>query len=83
MTNMPVSVAIDGPSGAGKSTLARAIAAKFGFIYVDTGALYRTIGMFMINSGVDRKSSDEVVSHLDKFSLELKFLDGKQVILLD
>ncbi len=78
-----IRIAIDGPGGAGKSSVAKAVASELQIIYVDTGALYRTIGMFMINSGVDLKSSDEVISHLDKFSLELKFIDGKQVILLD
>ena len=48
----PFSVAIDGPSGAGKSTIARASALRFGFIYVDTGAMYRTIGLAALRSGL-------------------------------
>jgi cytidylate kinase len=78
-----IRIAIDGPGGAGKSSVAKAVASELQIIYVDTGALYRTIGMFMLESGVDLKSTDDVISKLDKFSLELKFTDGKQVILLN
>ena len=52
-----IRIAIDGPGGAGKSSLAKAVAAKLGIIYVDTGALYRTIGLFVLNSGVDPKNA--------------------------
>ena len=48
-----ISVAIDGPAGAGKSTIARAVSAALGFLYVDTGALYRTIALFVLRAGVD------------------------------
>ena len=78
-----IRIAIDGPGGAGKSSVAKAVASELQIIYVDTGALYRTIGMFMLESGVDLKNADDVISNLDKFSLELKFTDGKQVILLN
>ena len=78
-----IRIAIDGPGGAGKSSVAKIIAKELGIIYVDTGALYRTIGMFMMESGVDLKNADDVISNLDKFNLELKFTDGKQVILLN
>ncbi len=76
-------IAIDGPGGAGKSSVAKAIAARLGIIYVDTGALYRTIGLYMLNHGIDPTSAPDVVSKLNDFTLELKFQDGKQVILLD
>ena len=76
-------IAIDGPGGAGKSSVAKSVAKKLGIIYVDTGALYRNIGLFMLRSGVDPKDSAAVVSMLDKFTLELKFEGGKQVILLN
>lgn len=78
-----IRIAIDGPGGAGKSSVAKAVASELQIIYVDTGALYRTIGMYMINSGIDLKNSVDVINHLDKFTLELKFIDGKQVILLN
>ena len=76
-------IAIDGPSGAGKSSVAKSVAKKLGIIYVDTGALYRTIGLYMLNHGIDTKDRDAVVSRLNDFKLELTFVDGNQVILLD
>ncbi len=78
-----VRIAIDGPGGAGKSSVAKSIAKKLGIIYVDTGALYRNIGLFMLKCGIDPKDSDAVSAALDKFTLELKFTDGRQIILLD
>ena len=78
-----IRIAIDGPGGAGKSSLAKAIAKELGIIYVDTGALYRTIGLFMLNIGVNPKDNDAVTAHLNDFTLELAFADGKQIILLN
>ncbi len=78
-----IRIAIDGPGGAGKSTVAKALAKELGFIYVDTGALYRSIGLFMLKNNVDIKDTEKVVSLLGSFTLELKFIDGKQVILLN
>ena len=78
-----IRIAIDGPGGAGKSSLAKAVAARLGIIYVDTGALYRTIGLYMLKHGIDSKDSDSVIASLNSFTLELKFTDGKQIILLD
>ena len=78
-----IRIAIDGPGGAGKSSVAKAVAKELGIIYVDTGALYRTIGLYMLNHGVDPKNTDEVTNRLNDFSLELAFIEGKQVILLD
>ncbi len=78
-----IRIAIDGPSGAGKSSVAKAVASELKIIYVDTGALYRTIGMFMIESGVDLKNHEDVANHLGDFTLNLEFKDGKQVILLN
>lgn len=78
-----IRIAIDGPGGAGKSTVAKAIAAKLGIIYVDTGALYRTIGLYMLRCGVDPKDAESVAARLGSFDLELKFIDGKQTVLLN
>ena len=78
-----IRIAIDGPGGAGKSSVAKAVAAKLGIIYVDTGALYRTIGLFMLRSNINPKDEKSVTAALPRFSLELKFIDGKQTILLD
>ncbi len=76
-------IAIDGPGGAGKSSVAKALAKRLGIIYVDTGALYRNIGLFMLEAGIDPKDSERVSAALGDFTLELKFENGKQVILLN
>ena len=78
-----IRIAIDGPGGAGKSSLAKAVAQKMEIIYVDTGALYRTIGYYMLNHGIDPTDSVAVANALGSFSLELTYVDGEQVILLD
>jgi len=67
------SVALDGPAGAGKSTLAKKIARHFGFIYVDTGALYRSIGLYAFRSGVDSLDKKNVVALLPKIKLEMEY----------
>ena len=77
-----IRIAIDGPGGAGKSSLAKAVASRLGIIYVDTGALYRTIGLYMLRNGINPKDADTVTAALHDFKLELKFIDGKQTILL-
>ena len=78
-----IRIAIDGPGGAGKSSLAKAVARELGIIYVDTGALYRNIGLFCLRRGADCKNPDDIIPLLSEISLELKFEDGKQVILLN
>ena len=67
------SIAIDGPSGAGKSTMAKMLAKKFGLIYVDTGAIYRTVGLFARNNGVASKDIDGVTALLDTIKIEMKY----------
>ena len=76
-------IAIDGPGGAGKSSLAKAVAKRLEIIYVDTGALYRTVGYYMLNHGIDPTDATSVANELGKFTLELTYVDGDQVILLD
>ena len=79
-----ISIAIDGPSGAGKSTLARSIAAKLGYLYVDTGAIYRTIGYYMFTKGIDPKNEEAVVTQLPGVHPELIYgEDGLQHMLLN
>ena len=78
-----IRIAIDGPGGAGKSSVAKAVSKALGIIYVDTGALYRNIGLFMLDNGIDPKDSNSVINALSQINLELKFVDGKQVILLN
>ena len=64
-------VAIDGPAGAGKSSIAKAIAAKKGYIYVDTGAMYRAIGYYCLQNGIDTKDSAAVIAALDHITVDL------------
>ena len=70
-----ISVAIDGPSGAGKSTLARAVAGRLGYVYVDTGAIYRTIGYHIWRTGVDPRDGAAVEAELPKIRVELRHGD--------
>ncbi len=78
-----IRIAIDGPGGAGKSSVAKAVSKALGIIYVDTGALYRNIGLYMLENGIDPHDSEKVVAALPGVTLELKFEDGRQVILLN
>lgn len=74
-----INVAIDGPAGAGKSTISRKAAAELGFIYIDTGALYRTVGLNALRKGADLQSDDSIIATLtDDVKVELKFIDGEQ-----
>ena len=75
-------VAIDGPSGAGKSTIARRIAEKTGLIYVDTGALYRTVGLWAMQNGVASDDTAGIIGLLDSLDIALTWADGVQVVLL-
>ena len=80
----PISIAIDGPSGAGKSTMARKLAADFGFIYVDTGAIYRTVGLAAYRAGIDRHDEPAVKALLPKLSIEMRYNEaGEQRMFLD
>jgi len=76
-------IAIDGPSGAGKSTVAKALAKKLGIVYVDTGALYRTVGYFTRENGVDPKDADGVTALLPGINIEVKYEDGTQKVYLN
>lgn len=74
-----ISIAIDGPAGAGKSTLSRKLAQSLGFLYVDTGAIYRTLGLFVEKSGKDCSKPSEVIALLDQVQIELRHeSDGLQ-----
>lgn len=70
-----VSIAVDGPSGAGKSTLARMLAESLGFLYVDTGAIYRTVALHILRSGILPQDTAAVTASLDKISVDLKYGD--------
>jgi cytidylate kinase len=76
-------IAIDGPSGAGKSTVAKALAARLGIVYVDTGALYRTIGYYVRKKETDPKDALAVEALLPEIEIELKYENGTQVVYLN
>ena len=79
-----ISVAIDGPSGAGKSTVSRSVAKAFGFIYVDTGAMYRTIGLAAFRKGLDTKDKPSIIGILPELDIELKYNEqGEQRMYLN
>lgn len=80
---MGLNVALDGPSGAGKSTIAKAAAAKLGFVYVDTGALYRSIAYRAISNGADVNDAAQVTAQLEGAELKLKYENGAQKVLLN
>ena len=76
-------IAIDGPAGAGKSTIARALARKLGYIYVDTGALSRSIGLYCTEAGVSLEDKAAVTAALEQIRVELRYVDGVQRVLLN
>ena len=76
-------IAIDGPSGAGKSSVAKAIAAKLGIVYVDTGALYRTVGYYVRSRGIAREDRAGIVSCLPHIHIEVRYEDGAQHVYLN
>lgn len=79
-----VNIAIDGPSGAGKSTVARAAAIKLGYVYIDTGAMYRTVGLYMLRNNVDIKAQTEtVISLLPNVKIDLGYIEDVQHIFLN
>lgn len=83
MNNNVINVAIDGPGGAGKSTSARAAAKELGYIYVDTGALYRAVGVNALRNNVDTKDFSAVAASIKGISVDLVFENGEQKVLLD
>lgn len=78
-----ISVAIDGPSGAGKSSLAKRLAADLGFVYVDTGAMYRAIGLYAVRQGADLHDADAVAALLPQIRLDIRLEDGAQHVYLN
>ena len=75
-----MNIALDGPSGAGKSTLAKALAKKLGYIYTDTGAMYRTIGLAVKRLGIEPTDTDAVTAALPEIKISLRFENGEQKI---
>lgn len=78
-----ISIAIDGPSGAGKSTISKAVAKKLGYLYVDTGAIYRTVGVFVRKKGVDPCDAEGVSALLPQIQIEMRHTDGAQRMYLN
>lgn len=78
-----ISVAIDGPVGAGKSTIARTAAQRLGFVYCDTGALYRAIGLYCSRRGTDLSNAADVAARLPEISLNIRITDGVQRVYLN
>lgn len=76
-------IAIDGPAGAGKSSISRAASAKLEFLYVDTGALYRTVALGVLRTGLKPEETDAVVANLQSTKVDLKFVDGEQRVFLN
>ena len=80
-----IQIAIDGPSGAGKSSLSKAVAKSMGIIYVDTGALYRTVGFYARSIGIpaDKTEINRIVPHLGEITIEVKYENGIQCVYLN
>lgn len=78
-----IRIALDGPSGAGKSTIAKAVAAKLGLVYVDTGALYRSVGLYAIENGFDADDTDAIIASLDKIDIKMTYENGTQKVYLN
>ena len=80
---MSKQIAIDGPAGAGKSTIAKRVAKDLSFVYVDTGAMYRSIGLYMLKNGIDIHDKDAVEKDSEKADVRLSYIDGTQHVLLN
>lgn len=77
-----INIAIDGPAGAGKSTIAKAVAARKGYIYVDTGAMYRAMALFILRNGIDPEDAAAISAKCAEADITIEYRDGVQVVLL-
>lgn len=80
---VPISIAIDGPSGAGKSTIAKIISKEIGFVYIDTGAMYRAVALQAIRSNVSSLNKSAVEALLNDINIEIKYINDQQRIILN
>lgn len=80
---MSFNIAIDGPAGAGKSTIARAAARSLGFLYVDTGAMYRAIALYLLRNDADVNNDNELERYLDQITIRIAYSNGEQQIILN
>ncbi len=78
-----ISIAIDGPSGSGKSTAAHKLAERLGYMYVDTGAMYRTVGLYVYRKGKNPDSEEETASVLPGLDMDIEYIDGIQHMYID
>ena len=76
-------IALDGPSGAGKSSIAKRLSAELGFVYVDTGAMYRSIGLYCLQNGIDTADEAAVTAALPQIDIALKYVGGEQRVILN
>lgn len=79
---MSKNIAIDGPAGAGKSTIAKIVAKKMNYIYVDTGAMYRAMALYMINQGIDKNDTAQIEKACENADISISYENGEQVVLL-
>jgi hypothetical protein len=77
------SIAIDGPAGAGKSSIAKALSKRLGYIYIDTGAMYRAVALFFVENNVSDGADSRIESLLDKLEISIKYEDGAQKVILN
>lgn len=77
------SIAIDGPAGAGKSTIAKAAAERLGFIYVDTGAMYRAMALYFLRQGIDPAAEEEIAASCGQADVTIRYQDGVQQVILN
>ena len=80
---MSFNIAIDGPAGAGKSTIAKRVAAKLSFIYVDTGAMYRAMALFLHRNGVSAEDTETIAKECTNADISIRYRDNEQVVLLN
>ena len=80
---MPFNIAIDGPAGAGKSTVAKQLAKNLGYIYVDTGAMYRAMALYFLRKGIDKDDAGAIEAACEGVEISLEYKDGAQQIILN
>lgn len=80
---MAMNVAIDGPAGAGKSTIAKAVAAKKGYIYIDTGAMYRAMALYFIKAGIKPDDEEAIAKSVEDIVVKIEYVDGAQHVILN
>ena len=80
---MAYNIAIDGPAGAGKSTIAQKLAADLGYVYVDTGAMYRAMAYYFLQNGIDAKDEKAIADACPKVDVTIQYVDGEQQVILN